>query len=645
MSPSAEDVPQTPERRSSSSALLTAFRTLTSGRPKAYSVVSSPPTAALTPLQALVTKDKVNLPSFTQGKSLEDVTSGSSHTPPLDSSSDIAPDAGTVIGGPAHLQPLLQQLGASNSLADRIAAAQKISGILTDHQVGNVLAIWYAASDLINNESDDASLAGFTLLASCVKNTELSSFDRQTLFDAIHSGPDDEHLEIRFQALVDLSAGGRNVEPFEYRLLPFVNQLLLASFNVVNQARKEKKAKVDSSKEEVAFDRIFKYVIDVTKFNATLLGDESFMSLLDQIIAICKKTTSESDITNSTKVINAIITYTNIPPDSLRPCLELLADIYRQLGSLREQTWDALTNIFRSHLGLRAVLELMNVLHSANSPDPPSANAIRGAFHVLRELVRANGADELPHVPMSLLAAIDNALSTGDKKFEVDVLGLINDLFENEDLLKLVVEEPGWNQMTDIIARCVEDLALSTTNSNGVKTMTKSEELTAKAREPDRKAATASFRGIESHLCALVPGLEFIHREAVINLFLKLITTINDETAEILVTMCAEDRLIYPSNADWLETAHAIATDILHCEYRPVALRVLVASILKEAFSAIYFPSSESIAEFAMLALEKIDVENEPSVLEILASFAVVVVDRANDELFDRVLDLLRASL
>lgn len=648
MSPSAGDAPRTPERRSSSSALLTAFRTLTSGRPKSNTVVTPPPAAFLTPLQSLFTKDEADPLSNARGKSLEDVTSGSSRTPPPDSESDIAIDAGSVVGGPPELQPLVQQLHAIRPLPERIIAAHKISDILKEYQVGNILTVWYAGSDLTTHESDDASYAGFTLLASCVKTTDLSSFERQTLFEAIHAGRSDQHLDIRFQALIDLSTSGRNVEPFECLLMPFINRLLKASFNTVTQARKkEKKAKVDPAKEEAAFDRLFKYIIDVTKFNATLLKEDSFVLLLDQIIGICKKTTSESDITSSTKVINTVITYTNIPSESLRPCLELLGDVYRQLVGLREQTWDTLSNIFRSHLGPRSVLELINVLQSASSPEPPVVNAIRGAFHVLGELLKVNGKHDLPRVPLGLLiSAIENAFATRDRKFEIDVISLVNDCLGNRELKELLLDEADWTDLTNVIAQCVEDLSLSASNQNDIQSTIKSEDDTnAKIREPDRDPAMESFVTIESRLCTLLHELDFIHKEAIVGLFLRLITRISNDAAEMLVTYCAEEHLIYPSHTDWLETAHILATGLLRDERRPAALRVLVASVMKDAFSAILFPSHDAVGEFAMLVLEKISVEKEPSVLEILASFAVVVVDRADEPLFDRVLDLLRAAI
>src|SRR5262249_46724492 len=153
---------------------------------------------------------------------------------------------------------------------------------------------------------------------------------------------------------------------------------------------------------------------------------------------------------------------------SLRPCLELLSDIYRQLNNLREQTWDALANIFRSHLGSRAVLELIDILQNATSSVPPSTNVIRGACNILSELLKQDGKDDFTRVPLSLfMLAIESALRTRDKKFEMDVLKLLNDCLLFESLKQQLLEEADWNNLIDTIASSVEDLGLGVLTPNG----------------------------------------------------------------------------------------------------------------------------------------------------------------------------------
>lgn len=553
-----------------------------------------------------------------------------------------------MLGSPPELPLLLQQVEASRPLPERISAAYKISAILNEYQAGSVLAIWSAAGDLTTNESVEASRAGFTLLSGCAKQADLSSLERRTLFEVIHSGAGEEHLDLRFQALVDLSTGGRNVEPFEYLLMPFITRLLQASFAQVTQARrKEKRAKVESTKEEAAFDKIFKYIIDVTKFNTTLLREDSFVSLLEHIIAICKKTTAECDITNSINVINAVITYTNIPPASLKPCLELLSDIYRQLSGLREQTWDALANIFRSHLGSHAVLELIDILQNAPSSVSTNTNVIRGACHVLAELLKLDGQDDLPRVPLSLfMLAIESALRTGDKKFEMDVLKLLNDCFLFDALQQQLLEEVDWTNLVDAIVHCAEHLGLGVSTPNGTHAVKADDEESIRSqREPDRTLAMESFHSIISQLCEWLHEPGFIHKDTVVNLLLRLVGRINNDAAETLVTYCSEEHVIYPSHTDWFEVSRVLVTGLLQDDSRPPALRVLIASVLKEVFSYAQFLSQTVTAEFAMLALGKMRLEKEPSVLEALASFAVIVVDHANDALFDSVLDILRTTI
>src|SRR5262249_14581337 len=164
-------------------------------------------------------------------------------------------------------------------------------------------------------------------------------------------------------------------------------------------------------------------------------------------------------------------------------------------------------------------------------------------------------------------------------------------------------------------------------------------------REPDKTLATENLHNIISQLCGLLHEPNFINKDTVVNLLLRLVRRIRNHAAETLVTFCSEEHIIYPSHSDWFEVSRILVTGLLQDDSRPPALRVLVASVLKEVFSYAQFLSQNVTTDFAMLALRKMRLEKEPSVLEVLASFAVIVVDYADDAVFDSVLDLLRTTI
>ena len=438
----------------------------------------------------------------------------------------------------------------------------------------------------------------------------------------------------------------------ETLLTPFLTRLLQANFEAVNQARREGKRSKSklAINEEAAFNNLFKYIVDVTKFNATAIQEDDLASMLDGIISICKKTTAESDIDSATRVINALLTYTTVPSDSVRPCLELLCDVHRQLTNIQKQAWEALANIFRSHLGQMAVLELIDILRAAPEASPPRSNVVRGAFHVLSRLAKENGREGLPRVSLSLLLqATAPALTTADLKLEGDFLFFLKDLIAGEDLPDVLAELGDWTDLADALVRCADDLSLGVATiqdaaANG-STIGSEDSGVRRRNDLDNSAYNEVFRHIISKFCSWFPRLEFIAKDAIVRLFLRLNHKLDDTAAETIVTHCAEDRMIYPSNEDWLGTAELLTTAYLYDQSRAASLRALVVSVMKDAFGTIEFLDDKTTKQFALMVLERMSVEQCPITLEALAAFAVDVVERAHPKLFDLVISILHATI
>jgi hypothetical protein len=644
MSPSPGDAPHTPDHKSSSSTLLSAFRTLTQGRPKSGSQAYVFP-AALTPVQSIfskgeVKKEDVEPRKLSENGSASTNTDGTGGTE--ESIAAVQPISVDVVGGTPELAELLPQLHRARPLAERVFVAGKVSSILDQYRVSNTLAIWQTGEDLLTHDSDDASRAGHLLLVSCARSSNLSAMERTAFFHSMSSSKDDRHIDLRIQALVELTSNGRNVESLELLLAPFLVRLVRANFNVVARARRrDKKAKMDMSiAEEESLVNLFQYIVDVTKFSARAFHENDFNLVLDQVISICKKTTAQSDIVHATNVINALLTYTRVSATSMRPCLELLCDIFRQLKELKKPTWSALVNIFRSHLGYTAVLHLVEILQDAPTPSALPNNTIRGAVYTLSHLFRKNGKDGLPEVQlMVLLPALRTALETGDRKIAVDVLLLFSVIVNSEVMFEKLKEEAEWDDFADATIQCVNLLPLGAVKDG------ESEKPIKSLRDLDIPGASDGLEQMVLTLSTALPDLDAIHKDAVVSLFLRLGPKLRDEAAEVLITHSAEDRLVYPSNPRWLENCRELVRTFIHDQSRSGHLRILLASVLKDVYGAVEMLSEESAGEFALLSLDTMSEEKDPAVLEALSSFAVSVVENASDELFNSVLDVMRTTI
>ncbi|KAK3044720.1 hypothetical protein LTS18_000535, partial [Coniosporium uncinatum] len=317
-------------------------------------------------------------------------------------------------------------------------------------------------------EDAQASVAAFQLLSSCVRSPLLSLTERRVLFDTINSNVDQEHVATRFQLLVELTDDGKNVEAFEGPLLNLLARLLGVCFDIVSAARKkEKKTKATSAaKEEECLASVFRFSVDVIKFNPKLVQEHDFAFLLDQVTAIARGTLSHNDISNAVGLVDALATYTDVPRLAANSCVELLCDIYHKIKPLREQTWLVLSNVFRSHLSQMAISMLLRSLAGRTLKDGKS-NA-RASFSVLAKLVRINGKDDLPRVRSTLFVpALKASLSLNNRKHESEVLNLFVDFLSHDDLTELLLEEPDWGDLADVCVYCAGSSKSVTKAANG----------------------------------------------------------------------------------------------------------------------------------------------------------------------------------
>lgn len=451
MPPSSDDVPRTPDRRSSSAALFSAFKSLTGGRLKSP---TPPPSVSSTTCT----------PKTTSLGTQHD--SGSVASAPA---ADGALKHGSVksgrapLGGPPELEELVARVQISQPLAERTAAIQNITAVLEQYPVRNVLGLWAAASDLLLPEqSDEAAEAGYKLLKSCVALPDLTAVERNVFFGAANLRQSDRYFNLRLDIISTLTKGGRNIEACESFIAPFILNSLDTcfresrdAFNAVRKAQGKKGA--DQPKEGENMIHLFKYTIDICKFNSKLFSDEDLELLLQKAMTICQETTQRADIENSIRLFDTVTTYVHVPSPALKPCLEVLCVIHRQLVDLQELTWNTLSNLFKSHIGQAAVSALLHTLLDGPNRKSHQFPMYRGAIQVLQLLLLQDGRGGLPKVPISLLIpALKSSIQRVHKTQENLVIGLIAAILAEQNMRELLMSEGDWRDLIEIIRTCAE---------------------------------------------------------------------------------------------------------------------------------------------------------------------------------------------
>ncbi|OCK79587.1 tuberin [Lepidopterella palustris CBS 459.81] len=657
MSPSPRDVPETPERSSSSSALFGAFRTLTGGRIKNPTPSTPSTSATLTPVQTPLLKPEnkegsvTSAPAARLNGGTEDGTPDSTeHGHHIANRRVVTSD---VLGGPLELNELLEQLNTSRPLSDRIVAIRKICPILKEYPINNALILWSAASDLLDQEeSSEATYAGYALLKNCVKLPDLSPIERNVFFNAISRSCDYKDFNIRFQALHELTGGGRNVEAFEPFVAPFLSRSLNSCFKAVREARRARKQKRSGPtlKEDDNLAQLFQYIIDVTRFNSKIFKEEDVELLLNQVMGICKETTQQADIEQAIRIFDTLITYTHIPTKSLKSCLEVLCDVHRQLNSLQDPTWNSLSNLFKSHVGQSSVSALLSILLDDPNSSGRRKNIPRGVVHVLQKLLLQNGIDGLPKVPISLLIpALKVSLAVDYEKHDADVVHLISAILSERDLTLLLLEEDDWSDLVailDICARRTDTVSAPAMRSKNDCTSTSEPALPAELNADDRNTSGDDLTTILIALDNLREDMDFVQEASVMDLFMRLANRISNSAAESLVKYCAEERVLHPSNENWLESCRALLAKIYRDQKRPCSLRILIVKALIDTYNTVEsICPEETVSQCAALILDNIKEETDIAVLHELVDFAVGVADRASDEDFADIINLLKAPL
>jgi uncharacterized protein (UPF0147 family) len=700
MSPPSDNVPRTPDRRSSTHALFTAFRTLTGGRLKS----PTPP-----PLTSSATGTPARTPSLGALRPSPIASLHSADGTPQRLSRVSQKSGQPITGGPPELGELVTQLGSDNAFPERAAAIEKICRILEQYPIQNVLGLWSVASDLLLPEQpDEVAKAGYKLLKSCVSWPKLSSIERSILFDASSLRKNDRYFGLRLQVVNALTKRGRDVEACESAIVSFVISSLdacyKASHDAASASRKTngKRSIDDPTPEADDLARLFQYVVDVCKFNARIFTDEDLELLLARAMAICLNTKDTSDMENCIRVFDTVITYVRLPMGALRPCVEVLCTIHRMIHSLRDKTWASLSILFKSHAGGAAVLSLLHtLLHGPVHVDRKPINVYKGTIQILQMVLSDDGRSGLPKVPMSLLCpAIKASIKEPLEELEQIVIRLVDDVLTHANLRDALFSETDVGDLVDIINTCAErdddrqrainagttktkvDDRETSSNKNGLQSngrkccplfgkfltklgvgTTRSHNAPGRTENDSSSAAPSSLTDVPTsnftrrnpenaifHVLVKLDGandtLDSVQRETIMKLFLRFSHRLGDAAVERLMRYFANERHLNPANADWLTTCRTVVDSILNDTSRPRSIRIVAIQCLRETYDTVdQLCASELVSQCASLLLENIQSEADVEILHELVDFAVHVAHQATTAEFTDIITLLKARL
>jgi hypothetical protein len=528
-----------------------------------------------------------------------------------------------------------------------------------------VTSIFKQGKDLIDPANPrEARTAGFELLTACVQQSTSTDPERLAYFRVLTAPANAEDFHLQLASLVELAKHGKDLSGFHYDTLPLLTSWLRQNFAVTTAARKQAGRQNRALKgkaplgEETNLSLLFVFIVDVIKFSFNVSNEETTSDLIDVILHICVHTPLSSDLRACINLIDAIVTYGDIPSTKLLDCIKVLCSIHCLVDEVQPEAWRSISNLCKSHNGQTTVRILLDILRGPSvSNDKQAIREIRGALSVLEKLFSKDGQNGYPLVPFSLLmAALAKVVVVEHHtKVENDVLRLILSLFNDADQdIKLNVMEEDWSTMFEVVVKCSQR-ALETSDGRPITNRSRISSPLIKDETNEQNLTTNLAQTLYclivriEELLTKFSDAEFFQRENCIEFFVAVHPHLPESCAKLVIDHYMEYRYCYPSDLDWKENAKMILDAFFADRSQPTHIRLHALRAITDVFAVIEMmdehDDADAIQIFVMSILDSIGDEKDISILQEVVAFAVAVAETADDSLFSYVVNAVRASI
>ncbi|KAI0023505.1 hypothetical protein F4780DRAFT_776535 [Xylariomycetidae sp. FL0641] len=547
----------------------------------------------------------------------------------------------------------------SGPMPERIQAARVLRSVVADYSLNSVLDIWYAAKDLIEpTNASTARIAGWELLAQCVKHPLSTDLERKEYFQTISAPANPEDFHLQLAALEDLTKHGRDVCGFDYDIFPLLSTWLDFIFDSVRAARSAAKKQGPRGKgkgvatgEEKNFNDLFTFVTDVIKFNFVVADDEAVETIINSLINICTYTSVEEDMRACISVIDSIVTFGVLPRDKLQSCVVVLASIHCLVEELENEAWHTIGILCRSHNGqavVRTLLEVMSNVSTTAEKRKEGVREVRGVLSVLCKLVWKSSEKGYPSVPYTLL--VDGLAKVVDTttswKVHRDIMRLVNALFCNAEAggaINNMLLDEDWTALLDIAVKSSAGVVtyISKTDAPSILAMA-SDDLDS----PETSIARELYALI-SRLEAILAEHQniLIQRQDCITFFVKVHLVVPNSAAMLILKYFQEFRCCFPSDAQWVSNLNLVMDSFFADRKRSTDVRSQALRTITEVYDMVELVN-EQVEDGFMSHLVKrllgvMSEEQDVLLLQDIVSFVSTVAISSSFPSFCHITDTL----
>lgn len=360
------------------------------------------------------------------------------------------------LDGPPERRELYEKLKPGNDASDRMKAALGLSKVVQDYSLSGVTQIWVAGQDLLDSKYPlDVQKAAYQLMTGCVSSqNQLGSMDRVIYFHALSESTNPDCMEPQLRALSTLTRDGRDLSPFENLIASLLSKWVQRCFRNAELARKERDhlqqhGKLSMSHSERDLSNVLDFLTRVLKFNFPMFENRDLNLIVEEIVAICRTTTSSKDIEDCVTCLDVITRYGYVPVAVTAPVLEILCGAFVSVPEHSLFSWTVAKNLLRSHVAYKALSTLKNFLKP--SKIGYQINIVRGAVRFLANILVDSDDEDLPEIsPLSVMNSLKQCIGIRNVKLSADVVIALNILFESEITVRSL-DLVAWEGLLDVL--------------------------------------------------------------------------------------------------------------------------------------------------------------------------------------------------
>lgn len=381
----------------------------------------------------------------------------------------------------------LHELDPALPAQRRIAAAYEIAKEIEVYSADALLDIWTVAEDLTTGKAPlEARKAGFALLKASVSHSGILK-ERERFYSMIITPVDPSQASLQISALQRLTKDGQEVQPFEAKLVLFLNNSLQGLFLAAERAREARAAygptkaepnrnlpsvasgtgrsdddsgrdipskeslKQSTMGEETSLLRAFCLTADIITHHPDVFHDDQLEILIERVTSIALAARSRKDIRGTLGIFLAIITQGQLPAAALEDCIHVLCNIYGvQERKFEEKVWGCLSNLMKSnHQAVtRKILLKVLIKPPKESSTEKTITIIRGALLTIKRIAEDSSLGVVITNEIQSLARGLKNVHTLYAQLDVVTLKTINSLILNEHVVDTLGGE-DWSILVD----------------------------------------------------------------------------------------------------------------------------------------------------------------------------------------------------